>query len=162
MLCYLAKGLYIRPHSVKYSKLFCIPRNFWIHINSVLKAKYGVLLNSAEMEYEVAMLSRLLQIIGFFCRIWSLLEGSFAKETCNFKEPTNRSSPIPGCCTSYWTMVAQLSTFSPSSPRSHTAHTATHCNTLQHTATHCNTWLLHFILDHACPTVAVLRIYSGG
>jgi len=29
-------------------------------------------------------------MIGFFCRISSVLQGSFAKETYNFKEPTNR------------------------------------------------------------------------
>ena len=29
------------------------------------------------------------KIIGLFCRIWSLLQGSFAKETYNLKEPTN-------------------------------------------------------------------------
>jgi len=29
-----------------------------------------------------------LKITGLFCRISSLLWGSFAKETCNFKEPT--------------------------------------------------------------------------
>jgi len=34
------------------------------------------------------------KMIGLFCRIWSLLLGSFAKETYNFKEPTNRSHPI--------------------------------------------------------------------
>jgi len=33
----------------------------------------------------------LLQIIGLFCRIPSLLQGSFAKETCYFKEPTKRA-----------------------------------------------------------------------
>ena len=38
--------------------------------------------------YGVATISRLLQIIGLFCRIESLLEGSFVKESCNFKEPT--------------------------------------------------------------------------
>jgi len=38
----------------------------------------------------VATNSRLLKIIGLFCRIWSLLQGSFAKETFPFKEPTNR------------------------------------------------------------------------
>ena len=37
-------------------------------------------------------MSRLLKII--FCRISSLLYGSFAKETYHFKEPTNRSHPI--------------------------------------------------------------------
>jgi len=44
--------------------------------------------------YGVATISRLLKIIGLFCRIQSLLWGSSAKETCNFKEPTNRSLPI--------------------------------------------------------------------
>jgi len=44
--------------------------------------------------YGVATISRLLKIIGLFCRIWSLLQGSFAKETYNFKEFTNRSHPI--------------------------------------------------------------------
>jgi len=39
-------------------------------------------------------ISRLLQIIGLFCRILSLLKGSFTKETYDFKEPTNRSHPI--------------------------------------------------------------------
>jgi len=42
----------------------------------------------------VAMISRLLKIIGLFCRIKSLLRGSFSKETYNFEEPTNRSHPI--------------------------------------------------------------------
>jgi len=47
------------------------------------------------MSYGVATISRLLKIIGLFCRISSLLQGSFAKETYNFKESTNRSHPIP-------------------------------------------------------------------
>ena len=46
------------------------------------------------MGYRVATISRLLKIIGLFCRIKSLAQGSFAKETYNFKEPTNRSHPI--------------------------------------------------------------------
>ena len=33
-------------------------------------------------------------MVGVFCRIQSLLQGCFAKETCNFKGPTNRSHPI--------------------------------------------------------------------
>ena len=43
--------------------------------------------------YRVATISRLLRIIGLFCRISSFLWNSFAKETYNFKEPTNRSHP---------------------------------------------------------------------
>ena len=38
---------------------------------------------------------RLLKIIVLFCKILSLLQGSFAKETCNFKEPTHGSHSIP-------------------------------------------------------------------
>ena len=40
------------------------------------------------------LISRLLKIVGLFCRISSLLCSSFAKETYNFKEPTNRRHPI--------------------------------------------------------------------
>jgi len=47
------------------------------------------------IEYGEAAVSRLLKIIGLFCRISTLLYGSFAKETFNFKEPTTRSHPIP-------------------------------------------------------------------
>ena len=35
--------------------------------------------------------ARLLKIMGLFCRIQSLLQGTFAKEDYNFKEPTNRN-----------------------------------------------------------------------
>jgi len=44
--------------------------------------------------YGVATISGRLKIIGLFCRICSLLQGPFAKETYNLKEPTNRSHPI--------------------------------------------------------------------
>ena len=46
------------------------------------------------MWYGVAMISRLLEIIRLFGEYRSLLSGSFAKETYNLKEPTNRSQPI--------------------------------------------------------------------
>jgi len=42
----------------------------------------------------MATVGTLLKIKGLFCRIYSLLQGSFAKETYNLKEPTNRSHPI--------------------------------------------------------------------
>jgi len=44
--------------------------------------------------YGVATISRLLEIIRLFGEYRSLLKGSFAKETYNVKEPTNRSHPI--------------------------------------------------------------------
>ena len=42
----------------------------------------------------MATISRLLKIMGLSCRIWSLLQGSFAKETYHFEVPTNCSHPI--------------------------------------------------------------------
>jgi len=42
-------------------------------------------------------ISRLIKIIGLFAKYRSLLQGSFAKETYHFKEPTNRSHPIVWC-----------------------------------------------------------------
>jgi len=47
--------------------------------------------SSHPMHYGVTMISRLLKIIVLFCRISSFLHGSFAKDTYNFKEPTNRN-----------------------------------------------------------------------
>ena len=42
----------------------------------------------------MATISNLLEIIGLFCRISSLLKGSFAKENHYFKGRTNRSHRI--------------------------------------------------------------------
>ena len=44
---------------------------------------------------EVATISRLLQMIGLFCRISSFLYGSFAKETYHLQGPTSCSHSIP-------------------------------------------------------------------
>jgi len=44
--------------------------------------------------YAVATVSTIDKIIGLFCRIQSPLQVSFAKETSNFIDPTNRSHPI--------------------------------------------------------------------
>ena len=49
---------------------------------------------STPHKYGVATISRILKIIGLFCRILSFLQGSFAKETYIFKEPTNCSHHI--------------------------------------------------------------------
>jgi len=48
--------------------------------------------------YWVATVSRIDKIIYLFCRILSLLYGSFAKEIYNFIDPTDRSHPIVLCC----------------------------------------------------------------
>jgi len=42
----------------------------------------------------VATISRLLKIIGLFCKKNLQKRPIFSKETYNFKEPTNRSHPI--------------------------------------------------------------------
>jgi len=56
--------------------------------------RYSIVANKGlRNNYGVATISTLLKIIGLFRRIWSLLYGSFAKETYH-KEPTNRSHPI--------------------------------------------------------------------
>ena len=44
--------------------------------------------------YAVATVSRIDQTTGLLCRISSVLQGSFAKETYHFIDPTNRSHPI--------------------------------------------------------------------
>jgi len=46
------------------------------------------------MSYGVATVSGIDKIIGLFGRISSLLQGSFAKETCNFIDSTSCSHPI--------------------------------------------------------------------
>jgi len=56
--------------------------------------KYKVITHVIYDNSYSCQISRLLKITGLFCRLSSLLYGSFAKETYNFKEPTNGSHPI--------------------------------------------------------------------
>jgi len=51
------------------------------------------------MRYGVATISRLLQILGLFCKRALSKRLYSAQETYNFNEPTNRSHPI-ACCSS--------------------------------------------------------------
>ena len=44
--------------------------------------------------YEVATISRLLKLTGLFCKRALQKRLYSAKETYNFKEPTNRSHPV--------------------------------------------------------------------
>jgi len=55
-----------------------------------------IVLHSTEScdQYGVVTVSRIDTMIGLFGRISSLLLGSFAKETYNVIDPTNRSHPI--------------------------------------------------------------------
>ena len=76
--------------------------------------------------------SRMDKITCLFCKISSLLQGSFAKETHNFIDPTNRSHPIA--------LEATPQLFPQLEARAHrTLCTATYCSTLQHTTAHCIT-----------------------
>jgi len=45
-------------------------------------------------KYGVATVCRIDKVTGLFCRISSLLQGSFAKETYDLIDPTNQSHPI--------------------------------------------------------------------
>jgi len=58
----------------------------------------GMSLSYLKYHCGLAMIRRLLKIIGIFCKISSLYNFSFAKETYHFKEPTNRSHPIVHTC----------------------------------------------------------------
>ena len=71
--------------------------------------------------HEVATISRLLKIIGLFCKRVLQKRQYSAKETYNFQEPTNRSHPIGASASGSHTLALPAT------------HTATHCNTLQHT-----------------------------
>ena len=51
-------------------------------------------INESWYTYGVATVSRINKIVGLFCRIWSLLYASFAKEPYNLIDPTNQSHPI--------------------------------------------------------------------
>jgi len=92
----------------------------------------------------VATIRSLLKITGLFCRISSLLQGSFAKETYNFKEPTHRSHPIFVRTHTHTHTRRHTHAHTPQiashSNCTYSLHlTTTHCNTLKHTATHGNT-----------------------
>jgi len=54
----------------------------------VMWVAYGMYRALHQIHHGAATISRLLKITGLVCRKSSLLKGSFAKETCNFKEPT--------------------------------------------------------------------------
>jgi len=103
--------------------------------------------------YGVATISRLLKIIGLFYRISFLSQGSFAKETYDFKEPTTCSYPIVQHHVRKTSLLHSdlyntlqltathcniMDSLQHATTRYNTLqHTATHCNTLQHTAPHC-------------------------
>jgi len=82
----------------------CFPISFCTLTHSLLPHVERVECEDKCTGYGVATISRLLKIVSLFCRISSLSQGSFAKETNNFMEPTTCSHPIYvffliSCCT---------------------------------------------------------------
>jgi len=55
---------------------------------------FATISDNTDLYYGVATGNRLLKMIGLFCRIKSYYRALLAKETCDFKEPTNRSHSI--------------------------------------------------------------------
>jgi len=110
--------------------------------------------------FGVATVSRLLKIIGLFCKRALYKRRYYAQETYNFKEPTNRSHPILAFAEtcqlfpkedslSEWERVCVVMCCKVLQSAAVCCNvcttlpilgcTATHFITLQHTATHCNT-----------------------
>ena len=77
-----------------YICICCIAWVYYIDVDIYRWIRCLIYTDGYGVWYGVATISRLLKIIGLFCRISSLLLDSFAKETYNFKEPTNRRHPI--------------------------------------------------------------------
>ena len=94
--------------------------------------------DSPAHRYGVATISRLLKIIGLFCKrsLWKRLYS--AKETYYFKESINRSHPITGQKKEVRRCTDQIGSPKNSTYATHT-HTHTHTNTQTHTHTHTRT-----------------------
>jgi len=83
-------------------ELTCI--NIWKNAFIFFPGNHGILTgrlatkftiyNAYKADYGVATIRRLLEMIGLFCKRALQNRRYSAKETYNFKEPTNRSHPI--------------------------------------------------------------------
>jgi len=84
----------------------CDTTHSWVHIFQYARNWAGMCdmthsvirhttMNESCHTYGVVMTSRLLTILGLFCKRALQKRRDSAKETYNFKEPTNRSHPIP-------------------------------------------------------------------
>ena len=88
--------------------LFCkrdplFERAYWfVATMCICVWQVDIFMSQMIVSYGVAMVSRIDKIIGFFCRILSLLQGSFAKQTYDFIDPTSRSHPISQRLTMGW------------------------------------------------------------
>jgi len=64
------------------------------HLFQILSGNTTTFRWAGNVCYEMATICRLLKIIGLFCKRALYKRQYSAKETCHFKEPTNRSHPI--------------------------------------------------------------------
>jgi len=67
-------------------------------ILDVYQSRISIAISTLKDTYGVATISRLLKIVGLFCKRALQKRGYSATETYTFKEPTNRSHPIPVSC----------------------------------------------------------------
>jgi len=101
------------------------------------------------VSYGVATMNRLLQIIGLFCRVSFLLQGSFAEETYDFKEPTNRSHPVLRGVVVIFFHIFGVCGFVCAHTYTRT-HTQTHTHTATHNHAHTHTDVAGKQLDCRC------------
>jgi len=79
---------------VSFLRLFC-KRDLYIqYIYTYMCRVHRVFFVTCRCWYGVATISRLLKIVGLFCKRALEKRRYFAKEKSNFKEPTNRSHPV--------------------------------------------------------------------
>ena len=85
-----------RPVTSRSLLIVATPYELWLRalLWALENATGGV--TGLTIGYGVATISRLLKIIGLFCRRTLIRRLYSAKETYRFKEPTNRSHPILG------------------------------------------------------------------
>ena len=81
--CTSANHFHITTHTQKCEHTHDHHRHVTAHTQTCTHTSYGV-----------ATLSRIDKIISLFCKILSLLQGSFAKDTYNLIDPTDQSHPI--------------------------------------------------------------------
>ena len=85
------------------------------------------------IDYGVALVSRIDTIIGLFCKRALQKSQYSAKKTYNLIDPTNRSHPIKGTHLNQHSKKQQFIQL----PTTHcNTHCSTHCNAATHTATH--------------------------
>jgi len=88
------------------------------------ESSWGGILSSW-YRYEVATISRLLVIIGLFCKTALWKRRYSARETYNFKEPTNRSHPIDGSESSKYRKIHDICWGISKSSKNHEVRDAT-------------------------------------